>query len=55
VEKSGTARQATDDNIIWRMRFAFAYVILITFPRQQWLRERSSMLRLYVHSGYDAV
>jgi hypothetical protein len=25
------------------------YVILIAFPRQQWLRERASMLRLYVH------
>ena len=25
------------------------YVILITFPRQQWLRERASVLRLYVH------
>jgi hypothetical protein len=25
------------------------YVILIAFPRQQWLRERTSMLRLYVH------
>jgi hypothetical protein len=23
VEKFGTARQATDDNIIWRMRFAY--------------------------------
>ena len=25
------------------------YVILIAFPRQQWLRERSSTLTLYVH------
>jgi hypothetical protein len=51
VEKYGTARQATDDNIIRRMRFACRitkatdthseYVILITFPRQQWLRERT--------------
>ena len=24
------------------------YLILIAFPRQQWLRERASMLRLYV-------
>jgi hypothetical protein len=58
VEKYGTARQATDDNIIWHMRFAgwitkatdthSEYVTLITFPRQQWLRERASMLRLYV-------
>jgi hypothetical protein len=40
---------------IRRMRFAFwvtkatetrsDYVILIAFPRQQWLRERASMLR----------
>jgi hypothetical protein len=54
VEKYATARQATDDNIIRRMRFACwitkvtdthsQYVILISFPRQQWLRERTSML-----------
>jgi hypothetical protein len=25
------------------------YVILFSFPRQQWLRERASMLRLYAH------
>jgi hypothetical protein len=25
------------------------YVILIAFPRQQWLRERVSMLRLHVY------
>jgi hypothetical protein len=44
---------------IRRMRFACwvtkatdthsEYVILIAFPRQQWLRERASFLRLYVH------
>jgi hypothetical protein len=55
VEKYGTARQATDDNTIRRMRFAYwitkatdthsEYIILIAFPRQQWLRERVSMLR----------
>ena len=55
MEKYGTARQATDDNIIRRMRFACwltkatdthsEYVILIAFPPQQWLRERASMLR----------
>ena len=54
-EKYGTAGQATDDNIIRRMRFACwitkatdthsEYVILIAFPRQQWLRERASVLR----------
>jgi hypothetical protein len=56
VEKYCTAGQATDDNIIWRMCIACwvpkatdthsEYVILIAFPRQQWLRERSSLLRL---------
>jgi hypothetical protein len=40
VEKYGRARQATDDNIIHS-----EYVILIAFTRQQWLRERASMLR----------
>jgi hypothetical protein len=60
AEKYGRARQATDDNIIQRMRFACSitkatdthseYVILIAFPRQQWLRERASLLRLYIHS-----
>jgi hypothetical protein len=54
VEKYGTDRQATDDNIIRRMRFACwitkatdthsQYVILIAFPRQQSLRERASIL-----------
>jgi hypothetical protein len=55
VEKYGTARQVTDDNIIWSMRFACwvtkatdthsVYVILTAFPRQKWLCERVSMLR----------
>jgi hypothetical protein len=55
AEKCGTAGQATYDNITRRMRFASwitkatnthtAHVILIAFPRQQWLRERTSMLR----------
>jgi hypothetical protein len=55
VEKHSTTRQATDDNVIWRMRFACwitkatdihsEYVILIAFPRQQWLHESASMLR----------
>jgi hypothetical protein len=55
VEKYDTARQATDDNIIRRMRFACwvtkatnthsEYVILIAFLRQQWLHERASVLR----------
>jgi hypothetical protein len=60
VEKYGTARQATDDTIIRRMRFACwitkatdthrDYVILIAFWWQQWLRERASM----VHYRYTA-
>jgi hypothetical protein len=55
VEKYGRARQATKDNIIPRMLFACwitkatdthsEYVIRIAFPRQQWLRERASVLR----------
>jgi hypothetical protein len=59
VEKYGKTRHATDDNIIRRMRFACwitkatgthsEYVIIIAFPREQWLGERASILRLYVH------
>jgi hypothetical protein len=59
VEKYGTAGQATDDNIIQRMRFACwitkatdthsEYVILIAFPRQQWLSGSCTMLRLQIH------
>jgi len=55
VGKYGTARQATEDNIIRRKRFVCwvneatdthsEYVILIVFPPQPWLRERVSMLR----------
>jgi hypothetical protein len=54
VEKYGTAREATDDNVIRRMHFACQtikatdthseYLILIAFPRQQRLRERASLL-----------
>jgi len=53
MEKYGMARQATDDNIIWRNQTASwitkatnthsEYVILIAFPLQQWLRERALM------------
>jgi hypothetical protein len=53
------ARQATDDNITRRMRIACwiskatnthsEHVILIAFPQQHWLRERTSTLHLYVH------
>jgi len=59
VDKNGMARQSTDDNIKRRMRFArwitkatethSLCVIINAFPGQQWLRERASMLRLYVH------
>ena len=55
MEKGGTARQTTDDNIIRRMRSACwitnatdihsEYVTFIPFPLQQLLRERVSMLR----------
>ena len=56
MEKYGRAsRQATDDSIILCMRFACwipkatnahsEYAILIAFPRQHWLRERSTLLR----------
>ena len=59
VKKYGRARQVTGDNIMRRMHFACwitnatnthtEYVILTTFLGQQWLRERASMLRLYVY------
>ena len=54
VEKYGTVGQATDDNIIRRMRFACwitkaADTLRICntycFSTQQWLRERPSLLR----------
>jgi hypothetical protein len=55
VEKYGRARQATDDNITQRMRIACwitkttdthsEYITFVAFPRQQWLRERASILR----------
>ena len=57
-KKHGTARQATDDNIIWGMRTACwitkatdthtDYVTLTAFPRQKWLQERASVLLLHV-------
>jgi hypothetical protein len=53
-EKYGRARQATGDSIVRSMRIACwvikatdthsEYVILTAFPRQQWLRERASIL-----------
>ena len=59
MEEWGTAGQATDGNITGPMRFAWwiikaihihlEYAIHTAFLRQQWLRERALMLRLYVH------
>jgi hypothetical protein len=56
-EECGRAGQATVDTIIWRMRYAFwitkasdiypEYVVFIAFQRQQWLRRRAPMLRLW--------
>jgi hypothetical protein len=55
VETYDTAGEAIDDNIVRRMSFAYwitkatdthsEYVIISVFPRQQWLRERRSVLR----------
>jgi hypothetical protein len=55
VEKYHKAEQATDENIIQHMHFACwittatdthsEYVVLIAFPQQQWLHERTSMQR----------
>ena len=54
MEKYSKGRQATDVNIIWRMRVAFwiskatnthsEYIRLASFPQQQWLHERSPIL-----------
>jgi hypothetical protein len=58
VEKYGTVRQATGDNIIRRRKEMIGmlgnkgkntkthseYEIIFTFPLQQWLHERASML-----------
>ena len=55
MEKYGRAGHPTYDNIIRRMLIEcripkgidthLAYVKVIAFPRQQWLRERASNLR----------
>jgi len=59
MEKYSIDGHATDDNIIWCIQITCwttrtadthsVFVILNAFPRQQWLRERASVLRLYVH------
>ena len=64
MEKYGTAREATDDNILRRMRMVCwvtkaaythsEYVILIAFARQQWLHECTSVLR-YTYSLVKAL
>jgi hypothetical protein len=62
VEKYRRDRQATDDNIIRRMRFACKitkptntyseYVILIAFPRREWLCKRATILHyMYIASS----
>jgi hypothetical protein len=53
--RKNIVEQGRPQMTIWRMQFACwiptatdthsEYVILITFIRQQWLRERASMLR----------
>jgi hypothetical protein len=58
-KKHGKVGQATDDNVIRRMRIACwlpkttnthsEYVIRIPFARLQWLGKRALMLHLYVH------
>jgi hypothetical protein len=55
VKQYGTARQATDDDIIGRMHIACwvtkitdtnsEHVISIAFPRKHWVCERASVLR----------
>ena len=60
MEKYDTACNVAHENILWRMRFASwitkatdthpQYLIFTAFPRQQWLRERVSILR-YTYSA----
>ena len=59
MEKYGSDRQATDDSVIRHMctecrvnkatETHSEYAILIAFLWQQWLSERASLLRLYIH------
>lgn len=61
--KYGTAREVTDNNIIWRIRIPCwvpkatdpqsEYVILTAILLQQWLHDRTPMLQLYVHYLYS--
>jgi hypothetical protein len=60
VAKYGAAGHATDNSVMWFMRFAcwltkatdthLEYVIFIVFLQQQWLWEHTSLLRLYLFS-----
>jgi hypothetical protein len=56
VENYFTTGQATHDNTAHALHtldratyIHSEYVIIIAFPRQQWSRERASVLRLCVH------
>jgi hypothetical protein len=62
LEKYGTARQATDDNMTQSMGITCwiskatdthsEYVMLIALPQQQRLHEHDSMLRVHCLSCY---
>jgi hypothetical protein len=64
VEKSSTERQTTDYIIVWRMRITLCitaatdihseYEKFIAFPHQKWLRERVSILRLYLYTYFSS-
>jgi len=51
MEEYGSVQQATDDNIMWHMHFAFwiteatstpsEYATFIAFPRRLWLSKRA--------------
>jgi len=59
VEKYGRAGQPAGDNIIRRLPFGgwitkatvphSEYVVLFILARQQWIRERASILRIYLY------
>jgi hypothetical protein len=64
VKTYGRETEATDDNIIRRMRIEcwinnaknthLEYAILVGFPLQQWLQEHASML-LYKFIAYPVI
>ena len=59
MEKIGRAKEATDNSIIRRRKYTIVlpdnkgnnadthseYLVVIAFPRQEWLRERTLILR----------